>query len=254
MTEVDPIHLTILPEPGCAIGIITPSANVVVERIAIDFMRAFPRVGLHFSRTPVFGEVDPYPDDYDWDAMLAAAELLAHAEPGVVVWGGSKGVLLGIHKDHMLCKRIETKTGIRSTSSSLALAELIERKGLQRIGLVTPYSDAYQQRLVQGFARLGIDCVAEAHVGCTDNLAYASVGENEIKRMTREVVQAAGNQRLDAVLAWCTNLPAASLAGEMENETGTPFYDATALALWHALRILDIDLSPARSWGSIFQH
>jgi hypothetical protein len=41
----------------------------------------FPAVSPHFSRTPVHGERDPFPDGYDFDSMLAAARLLEHAKP-----------------------------------------------------------------------------------------------------------------------------------------------------------------------------
>jgi maleate cis-trans isomerase len=98
--------------PQRSIGVITPSANVVVEWTSINLMRAFPQVGLNFSRTPVSGTVDPHPHGYDLNAMVDAAKLLAHARPQAIVWAGSKGVLIGV-------KRIATCTRASQTQRAL---------------------------------------------------------------------------------------------------------------------------------------
>ena len=104
-----------------AIGTITPSGNIVVERVTAAILADFPEVSGHFSRIPVFGTSDAYKDDYDWDGMLGAARLLAHAHPDVICWNGSKGVSLGFEADHTLCARIRAETGIAATTSVLAL-------------------------------------------------------------------------------------------------------------------------------------
>ena len=70
------------------VGMITPSGNTVVERITLGILRHFPEVSVHFSRTPVFDDTDPYPDQYDWDDMLEAAWLLGHAGLSVITWNG----------------------------------------------------------------------------------------------------------------------------------------------------------------------
>jgi len=239
--------------PNRALGIITPSGNVVVEWTAIELMRSFPDVGLNFARIPVSGCVDPHPQSYDWRAMTSAAGLLSDARPGALVWAGSKGVLVGPERENELRQRIEGDTGLAFTSSTLALGDLRDRTGMRRIALVTPYGDAYQRRLIEGFARIGLECVCERHAGIDDNLSYAHVRADDIRRMAREVV-AEAKGGLDAILAWCTNLPAGPLATGIETETGIPFYDATTLALGEALRGLSVDLKPAHAWGRLFQN
>src|SRR5690242_17531339 len=104
-----------------AIATITPSANIVVERVTTAILADFPEVSGHFSRTPVFGSSDHYKDEYDLDGMLGAARLLAHAKPDVITWNGSKGVGLGFDADRALCERIAAETGIAATTSVLAL-------------------------------------------------------------------------------------------------------------------------------------
>jgi len=99
------------------VGFITPSGNTIVERVTLGILRHFPEVSPHFSRTPVFGAQDPFPDDYDWDSMLEAARLLGHADLSVITWNGSKGAIIGLDKDRILGDRITDITGVASTTS-----------------------------------------------------------------------------------------------------------------------------------------
>jgi maleate isomerase len=250
LPENPPASRAVAPLARASIGVITPSANVVVERTTIRLLRAFPKVDANFSRVRVKGRAELREDGYDLDAMLGAARLLADAAPGVLLWAGSKGVQLGLERDRDLCERIERETGIVATTPTLALERLVRDRGIGAIGLISPYSRAYQTRLVEGFERMGLACVAEAHAGLDDNLAFASVGEGVIRTMARQVARA----RPDAILAWCTNFPAGPLAGAIERELGIPFYDATSLGLWRALTILGVEPRRAPAlWGAIFQ-
>ncbi|WP_019016111.1 hypothetical protein [Elioraea tepidiphila] len=232
-----------------ALGVITPSGNLVVERITTRLLDRFPTVSAHFSRIGVVGERDPFPDSYDLDGMLTAARLLSHAKPDVILWNGSKGGSIGFGHDADLKRRIEDATGITATTSSLALLEAVARLGTRRIALVTPYAAAYQQRIVARMAEEGITVIAESHLGLTDNLSYASVPAERILAQIETVARAAP----DAVLTWCTNYAGALVAAEAERRHGLPVLDATTLPLWHALRLVGRDTGPAApQWGRLF--
>jgi maleate isomerase len=231
------------------IGTITPSGNTVVERVTLAVLRDFPEVSPHFSRTPVHGERDPFPGGYDLDGMLGAARLLAHARPDVIVWNGSKGGSIDFSVDHDLCQRITAETGIRATTSTLALDEVFKSTGVTRYGLVTPYETPYQERTIASFECAGYRCAAEAHSGLKDNLSFASVPPDAIAAMVRDVARS----RPDAIVAWCTNFPAAQVVPALEAELGIPIYDSTLLPIWKALRLCDVDTRPGRRWGRLFE-
>lgn len=231
------------------IGTITPSGNTVVERITLGIVRDLPAVSVHFSRTPVFGSSDPSPNGYAMEGFIAAARLLAHAAPDVLVWNGSKGAGIGLEHDRALVKAIHGETGIRATTSILGLAELLEARGIRRLGIVTPYSSASQQKTLNCLAKEGFECVAEAHSGLSDNLSYASVPAEQIASMARQVAK----PRPQAIVCLCTNFPAAVMAAPLEAELGLPVYDSTALGVWHALRLCGADTRAAAPlWGSLF--
>ena len=133
------------------IGSITPSGNTIVERLTLAILREFPQVSAHFSRTPVYGSVDPFPDAYDTDGMLAAARLLAHAAPDVLIWNGSKGGSIDFRLDHDFVAQVKAATGIACTTSTLALDEVLKQTGVTRYALVSPYDAGYQDKIIKTF-------------------------------------------------------------------------------------------------------
>jgi len=231
-----------------AIGTITPSGNIVVERVTAAILQDFPEVSGHFSRIPVYGSSDSYKDDYDWEAMLSTARLLSHAHPDVIVWNGSKGVSLGFDLEPVLCGRIRQETGITATTSILALERVLRETGARQIGLVSPHNDPYQAKVTAAFAKRGFPCAAEAHAGFSDNFSYCTVPDADIARMIRDVAAA----KVDAIVTFCTNFPAAHLVAPLEHELGMPIYDTVSIGVWDALRCAGIQTTRGSRWGSLF--
>jgi maleate isomerase len=229
------------------VGMITPSGNTVVERVTIAMLREFPEVSCHFSRTAVHGAVDPFPDSYDWDSMIGAARLLAHANPEIIAWSGSKAGSIAFDLDRELCRRVTAETGCRATTSTLALVDALAALGTKRVALISPYAPAYQKKVLATFAREGLDCVADACAGLTDNLSYASMEPEDIRALALQVAAA----KPDAIVAWCTNFLAAPLAREIEQETGAVLLDSAALVVWHLLAMLGLDTARAAAWGRL---
>lgn len=227
---------------------VTPSGNTVVERVTLAILAQVSGVSPHFSRSAVFGKSDPFPDSYDWESMLGAARLLGHARPDLIVWNGSKGGSVGIDVERELVKRLADAAGCPATSSLFATLDVLARTGARRLGFVTPYVDAYQAKIERNFAALGYETVVRENARIADNLAYASVPMSEILDMARRAATA----KPDALLGWCTNFPTAVVAARIEAETGIPFYDATSIIVWKALRLLDVETKGIVGWGGVF--
>ncbi len=235
--------------PHIGLGMITPSGNVVVERVTNAILRDFPEVSGHFSRTTVVGSTDAYSEDYDWAGMLRAAELLGHAAPACICWNGSKGGSIGFASDRRLCREITGLTGIPATTSTLAIEASLKATGAQKVALVTPYTAAYARKIPPHFAEAGFSIVAEAHAGVADNLAFAAVPDDDITAMVRSTT---GN-RPDAIVTYCTNFPVAHLVAALEAELGIPVYDSVSAAVWGALRLAGQTTALGRRWGRLFQ-
>jgi maleate isomerase len=186
---------------------------------------------------------------FDDGAILRAAELLADARVDVIAWNGTSSGWLGFDADERLCERIRAATGIPATTSMLALNEALARTGARRLGLVTPYLDAVQERIVANYGRAGIACVAERHLGMQENVSFAAVTPETIAGMARDVAAS----RPDVIATVCTNLRAAPLAAELERELGIPFYDTVSTAVWKSLAMAGVDPSGVSGWGRLFQ-
>lgn len=212
------------------LGTITPSGNTVVEAVTQAALREVPEVLPIFARIPVHGTSDPFPDRYDLEGMLRAADLLSHARPGVILWNGSKGGVIGLDHDRDLVRRITAATGIPATTSGLALEAALQERGPTRIGLITPYNDAYQAKLIAAFAARGWNVTAEDHLGLSDNLSYAATPREVIAAQATRVAS-----HCDLLLGWCTNYPVPLLGEEF---AGKPVWDATLLGFRSALRVL----------------
>jgi maleate isomerase len=230
------------------IGTITPSGNVVVERVTSAILASFPSVSGHYSRVEVVGSSSAYADDYDWSGMMRATELLSHAEPDVICWNGSKGGSIGFERDRELCRQITSRTQRPATTSTLAIEQVFRATGVQRFGLVTPYTDRYAGQIPPHFQEAGFICVPGVHAGYDDNLSYSRVNEIEIADMIR----AAAEAKPDAIILYCTNFPGAPLVAAMEAETGIAIYDSTSICVWHCLRLMGLETSSGRQWGTLF--
>lgn len=232
------------------LGMLTPSSNTTLEPVTARLLSGLPEVTAHFGRFRVteiaLGESAL--GQFEAEPMLAAAELLADARCHAICWNGTSAGWLGFERDRVLCARIEERTGVRASSSVLALEEILRRTGVTRLGLVSPYTEDVQRAIVANFGGEGFECVAERHCGLRVNFEFSEVDSESIARMVREVAKS-GPQ---AITVLCTNMDGASLAAGLERETGIPVYDSIAAAVWGALRAAGIDASRVRGWGRLF--
>jgi maleate isomerase len=232
------------------LGILTPSSNTALEPITHAMLAALPHVSAHFARFPVteISLTQHALGQFDVSRIIDAAHLLADARVDVIGWSGTSAGWLGFAHDEALCRQLSEATGIAATTSVLALNELLAKTGVRRLGLVSPYIDQVQERIMRNYERAGIECVAERHLGLRENFSFADVPDTLIVDMMREAAFA----RPDAVTTFCTNLHAAHLARAFEAATDIPAYDTVSTVVWKALRMLDVDTSPLADWGRLF--
>jgi maleate isomerase len=232
------------------IGMLTPSSNTVLEGLSFDMTSALDDVSVHFGRFSVT-EISTTTDglaQFDRQPMVEAARLLGHAHLDALVWNGTSGGWLGFDEDRELCAELSAASGAAATTSVLALNAVLDRLGATRFGLVTPYASSVQDRVVATYREAGYDCIAERHLGITDNDTFSRVPAHVIETMIRDVATAAP----DVIVTFCTNLRAAPLAQRLEAELGITILDTTSLAVWAGLVIAGADASRVEGWGRLF--
>lgn len=232
------------------IGMLTPSSNTVLEPMATEILRGVPQVSAHVSRLPVteISLDDAALHQFDLDAHLCAARLLADARVDVIGWNGTSASWTGFAADERLCAAIEHTCGVAATTAVLAINELLEILEVRRFALVSPYIEAVQHRIIQNYGDAGYECVAERHFEERVNYAFAEIGEARIAQAVRQVSTA----RPEAVVIMCTNLRSAHLADTLETELGIPVLDSVAAFVWKAVRLCGMDTRSVTGWGRLF--
>jgi maleate isomerase len=230
-------------------GTITPSSNVMVERVTLAMTRDIPEVSPHFARFGFAGSTDTVVDDYHWPSMLGAAQLLADARVDLICWNGSKGGELGFDRDRVLCERISEAHGVPAVTSVLALDALLRGAEIERIGFVTPFVQPANDKIIRGWMAAGYNPVANLGAGLSDNYSYSTMAPEMLTAMARQVAEA----KPDAILFYCTNLPGAGLCAAMEAELGIPVLDSVSAGVWGALHALGLGGSLPGKWGRLLR-
>lgn len=233
------------------LGVLTPSSNTVLEPLTSAITALIPGASAHFSRFQVTEiALDSRSlGQFDDSKILAAADLLADARVDVIGWSGTSSGWLGFDRDRRLCERIKERTGIVATTAVLALNELLALRGLTRLALVTPYTQDVQQRIVANYRSIGIEVVSERHLGIRVNHDFAGVEPSRLLALLREV----GADGPQAITTFCTNLRAAPMAQQVEQELGIPLLDTVSTTVWGMLRAAGQAPAQVTGWGEMFQ-
>jgi maleate isomerase len=222
------------------VGHITPSTNTTMEPLT-TLLGALSGGGIsqHFSRVSVrrLALDDEAASQFELERMLAAARILGEAPLDAIVWNGTAGSWRGRAFDTQLVAAIEAETGIRATTSTLAIYDTFRRHGWTRIGLAVPYNDGITDAIVREYATHGFEVVATANLGLESNIDFGNTPAATI----RELLVAAAAGAPDCIAVVCTNVPAITLAAEFEAAYGIPIVDSIAVTFLEAARLCGLD-------------
>ncbi|WNJ99359.1 aspartate/glutamate racemase family protein [Thalassospiraceae bacterium LMO-JJ14] len=233
------------------LGMLTPSSNTVLEPMSSAIVANCPDITVHFGRfkvTEITAKKEAL-QQFENGPMIAAAELLADAKVQSICWNGTSAGWLGLDADFRLCQEIYAQTGIPATTSVLAMADAFRAQGAEKIGLVTPYLDEIQEKVVSTFASEGFECISERHLNDPGNFSFSEFSEETIAEMVREVAK----DKPQAITIFCTNLRGARIVSELESEIGIPIFDTVSLAIWSGLRLIGEPTSRIKGWGRLFE-
>jgi maleate isomerase len=236
------------------IGMLTPSSNTVLEPCVSAMLHDVPDVTAHFQRFTVKEiSLDHRAEAQFSDRPLVeAAKLLNDARMNVIAWAGTAAGWRGFGVDSKLCSEITAATGAPATSSVLALNEVLQRTGVRRLGLVTPYIDEVQARIVANYTAAGYSVIGERHLGDRGNFSFCEYEGDTIAAMIRDVVAGNNKERPEAIVILCTNFRGASLVPMLERELGIPLYDSISVTVWKALTMTGHSPTRLAGWGRLF--
>lgn len=234
------------------IGMLTPSSNTILEPVCSRMLFDVPEVTCHYSRFEVT-KISLEPDalkQFDYEPMLRAAELLAHAEVDVIAWNGTSGGWLGLDVDQELCDLITKRTGIPATTSMLAQMEAFAEKNVKTLHLVTPYIPEINTLLAKQYLQHGgIEVVNVQGCAQTVNRSFSQVDYQRIEDMIKTVAASPA----DGLSIVCTNFPAINKVEYYEQTYNQTMYDTIAVLIWQCLKMVDVDPKKVKGWGKLFQ-
>jgi maleate isomerase len=231
------------------LGVLTPSSNTVLEPVIVELTAGMPDLSLHFTRFRVteISLSESGLNQFAMDTIVEAARLLSDARVDAISWSGTSAAWLGLDCDRALCAAILKDTGIPATTATLSMVDALHARGIGRVGLVTPYTESVQQKIIETFANESIEVVAESRLNFTDNFSFAEATDVQILDMAREV----GASRPDAIFILCTNLRGAPLVQQIEREMDTPVLDSVVLGLLGGLRSMSMEFSHVAHAGQV---
>ena len=248
---------TTAPKP-LRLGILVPSSNTALEPLTYALVASIPNTTVHFSRFPVteIALSSKALAQFDDSHIVSAAKLLADAHVDIIGWSGTSAGWLGLEADRKLCARIEEVTGVRATTSVLGLFGILKRAlpGKERpYGLVTPYLDAVQVRVVKTMAEEGFPVAAESHLNRQVNVKFADIDEETLDWQMAEVMKGLPREGVKVVSTFCTNLKAAHRAAHWEEQyPGLVVADTVSTVVLEMLRVVGSETPAIEGWGKIF--
>ena len=192
------------------LGLLIPSSNVVLEPLAAQL----PDVSVHVSRLGVL-DVTLAADSraqFELDTQVAAARLLCDANVDAITWGGTSASWLGLDHDLRFVDRMQQETGVRTTTCVLEINRQLERLGARRLGMIYPYTQDVAEAINRNYQKQGFQIGAYRTYGGTISNDFASIREDDIEGMVRDVVTC----DVDAIVMLCTNMHGAALARRLE--------------------------------------
>ncbi|MBE0583720.1 MAG: Asp/Glu/hydantoin racemase, partial [Desulfofustis sp.] len=162
-------------EKRTLLGVLTPSSNTVLEPLTQAMVADLKDVTAHFGRFRVteISLRDQALGQFNNEPILEAARLLADARVDTIIWSGTSSGWLGFAADEKLCDEIKSATNIEASTSVLALNEIFQQTGVKTFGLVTPYLDEIQERIITNYQSAGYQCVASQNLRDRGNFSFS---------------------------------------------------------------------------------
>ena len=214
------------------IGVVLPSSNRTVERVAHAIRQDRPELDICMTRVPYDGHPN---DGYELDSFRRATRLLADTRPDVILWNATRGAMLGFEPDRVLCRMIEEIAGVPATTTALATLQVLKASGIRRIALIAQGGLDDCERLTGTFGDEGIAVIASVALGISDNFDAAAVTDDDLIAAATDLCAWA---QADGLLIWSTNLGGHALSRRCAG-LGVPVFDSTTIGFDVALALLD---------------
>ena len=219
-------------------GVIVPSTNTVVEA---DYNRMAPH-GVTFHAGRMYVDQPVMDSDAAFEALMreirASREIAIRdvmtCKPDYIVMGMSAETFWGgVAGNARFIERVRTQSGLNVSTGASACRAALERLGVRRIAVLSPYQPIADEKVTGFFEEAGFTVVRFNGLRCPTATSIAEVGEAQLRDVLAEELN---GPDVEAIVQVGTNLSMVRLADEAERWLGKPVLAINAVTLWHALR------------------
>lgn len=218
------------------IGFLSP--GTVDETISRQFYRMAPE-GVTMVRTSL--GVRAVTTDEIQDAIDRAADAareLAKEKPDCIILGGSPTVVIGgFGSDAVLTQHIADVTGIPTSAAQTAAIEAMEKLGIRRLAIASPFPEPFNSLLADFLEKSGIEVVGFEVL----DVDYRQLTRAPLKAGYETAKRAfAGSDRPDGIYFPAGPFPVADIIEPLERELGTTVISSMQATLWKGLRMCGV--------------
>src|SRR5271165_729530 len=213
-------------------GVLIPSTNTTVEiecRLLPPTYQA--HIGRLMSSTP--GQTFSPSRDEDIDYQ---SRLLGTAKVELVILAQTSASVFVDDYDEVVTRRMSAGAGAPAITSAQAIGRAVRALGARRIALVSPYSEAVNQRAARYFqSKYGIEAAALEGFGATDSYAIGNLGPENARNAFARI----DRPEIEVFVVPGGNFPTMSSIAQWEREFGKPVVTTNQASFWAMLRAFD---------------
>ncbi|MEE2688231.1 MAG: hypothetical protein VX430_02280 [Pseudomonadota bacterium] len=226
-------------------GVLIPSTNTTVE---VEFTRLLPdSLQFHVARLGKGGDTAFSPS---LDADIAyQSEMLGNAKVEVISLIQTSASLFEEGYDNRIKSLIREGAGVPAETSAEAMGDAIKALGIQRIALVSPYSqEVIQLARVYYEARAGLTVVGMEGFGATDAYAIGALEE----RHALNAFDRVNTREVEALVLPGGNFPSMHFIAGWEAQFGKPVITTNQVVLWSVMRAMGVK-EPIQGLGRLLE-
>ncbi|HZI96110.1 MAG TPA: Asp/Glu/hydantoin racemase [Actinomycetales bacterium] len=228
--DLDALEL-VGPAPQVGVGVVVPY-DMALDRELWRWTP--PEVSLHFTRTPFAPlpvTVEMAEHVADGAGVRAGVQDLQAVAPAAYAYACTSGSFVnGVSGERRLTETMRAAGAPAAVTTSGALLAALAALGVSRVAVATPYEQRVNDRLAHFLGEAGVTVEGSSHLGMTTDIwkvPYARTGQLVIE---------ADDDRAQAVVVACTNLPTYDVVAPLERRLGKPVVTANQATMWAVLR------------------
>src|SRR5689334_19173748 len=213
-------------------GVLIPSTNTTVEMECRLLPPAYQaHIGRLMTSTP--GQTFSPSRDGDIDYQ---SRLLGTAKVELVILAQTSASLFADDYDDVVTKRMSAGAGVSAITSAQAVGRAVRALKARRIAIVSPYSDAVNERAARYFKeKHQLDTVALEGFGATDAYAIGKLGPDN----ARDAFARIDRREIEAFVVPGGNFPTMPSIAAWERQFGKPVVTTNQASFWAMLRAFE---------------